>query len=1382
MSSKRKGKGRMAGFLIVTMLFSPLQVQGLTTNVRKQSNGLCKHHQQHNNSCGYVEAAPETACIHSHLENCYTVKTNCVHQHTDDCYPKETGSISVNNLAPSLCSHICSEDTGCVEKVLSCSHKHSKKCGYKEEVQGQPCTYQCQVCKTGLTQEQDNQSQGVLTWEVGMWDGPMLFAASNNYYGGQLTGANKRAYDALTDYFEEIHRTGTGVSTFVWDGGYDNAIAIQTAFNTFFRDRTDIIYWVKKGGTNRLNYTNQGSYLVIPVVDIYQGESITDINVNPFSNYYRIYLERDEEKRERALAKAAEIVAYAQRKFSTDYQKIRYFHEAICNLTYYDGAWTSKDFGDIYQMYNVFNGEPVVCEGYAKAFKYLCDESGIGCLILEGNMGGSAHMWNYVELDGNWYLVDVTNDDGRMDLMSPVNEQENIIGEFNETLLAVGSNNPWYGQLGFSPQTIQGTTNATLQGNDYQPPSSSQVDVTVEPSDGRQIILNLSEASGKIPTISIGDITITPGATIAYVNQENNKVTIELMDPLAGGDYELTIRDTVDYTFQEASLRVVNLVNVIVESNSQRQAVLKLEGEPNIPLPAIEQGDIIITPPVQIVGFQQIDNKIIMDFAEELKAGDYEVKIGDMQFCTFSPGTFHVTEAKPVSAKVNVTIKSFSPERLVLRLELESPSVPFPLLTKGDMTLTPLGQIGELKQENDQITITFSSPLKAGSYTMSIKDTQTYTYNNDVTFQIPEDGQLIAPSILVEYNEKGTEATVIIQNFNNEGDGIVKYTINEGEEQEYRGAFAVDENTPVKGLKKEISAYVASLGNQYRDSMKVRASIHLTKDSLNGSDTETELFHVFIHPVSGLKGEIPAGTKVANIEGRNIPENRNVIYQLEESEGDFKINNDTIVTKGMVGPGHYKVIVAAHLERKQGESLDEETVYGEGIIAIDSLEDLWNPEENPPISNEQDSSSSNTNSESNEGTYSTDFSQSNNASSTNFNQSNEGVGNNTMTEAAVLTPIVTNGQTVVSTVITSGKLEDLTARRVSWYNFISPQISFGFPLPVLEQLRDECRGGDIILRAVSIVNPVGKGRPVWYITIAYALEGRETPIILTGGRNISVKLPYVLGVGEEEGRVFALRTDLSGTTQWIEKSTYLKNKNSVVFGIERGGIYGIGYKEFLQNTNYLKGHWARQEILFALSRELFDQTGERSLNPDRELTREEFMKALEGLSGGQMHEGLKIQSSGFLDWNAKITREEMAVFIDNYVKATNSTYLQREVEAFKDGAFISKEAVEGVISMHKAGIISGKDGNIFDPKGKVTLAQGTSALRRLVEVCMDPYGANGWRRNDSGTYFYDINGKSITGWLFDEQKWYYFNEDGSMAVNTTVDGFLIGEDGARKEK
>ena len=52
-----------------------------------------------------------------------------------------------------------------------------------------------------------------------------------------------------------------------------------------------------------------------------------------------------------------------------------------------------------------------ICEGYAKAFKLLCNRAGIACEIVGGTVNGEAHMWNYVQIGGDYYLVDATFDD-----------------------------------------------------------------------------------------------------------------------------------------------------------------------------------------------------------------------------------------------------------------------------------------------------------------------------------------------------------------------------------------------------------------------------------------------------------------------------------------------------------------------------------------------------------------------------------------------------------------------------------------------------------------------------------------------------------------------------------------------------------------------------------------------------------------------------------------------------------------------------------------------------------------------------------------------------------------------------------------------------------
>lgn len=127
-----------------------------------------------------------------------------------------------------------------------------------------------------------------------------------------------------------------------------------------------------------------------------------------------------------AAAKAQNIVAkYAS---LSDLDKLTKYKEEICNLVDYDDSSAVnlgiRDYGDPWQLVYVFDGNSstkVVCEGYAKAFKYLCDLSDFSsddltCILVNGDFGDSrsseGHMWNIVSLDGNAnYLVDVTNCD-----------------------------------------------------------------------------------------------------------------------------------------------------------------------------------------------------------------------------------------------------------------------------------------------------------------------------------------------------------------------------------------------------------------------------------------------------------------------------------------------------------------------------------------------------------------------------------------------------------------------------------------------------------------------------------------------------------------------------------------------------------------------------------------------------------------------------------------------------------------------------------------------------------------------------------------------------------------------------------------------------------
>ena len=135
-----------------------------------------------------------------------------------------------------------------------------------------------------------------------------------------------------------------------------------------------------------------------------------------------------------ALQNAQSIVS--KHKDEGTMQMLKSFSDEICKWVDYDFATPRNSaYGNPWQLVNVFDGNTstkVLCEGYAKAFKYLCDyanKPGVECLTVTGTMhggtGAGAHMWNVVRLNNaKSYVVDVTNcDDGTIG--QPAKEGEN---------------------------------------------------------------------------------------------------------------------------------------------------------------------------------------------------------------------------------------------------------------------------------------------------------------------------------------------------------------------------------------------------------------------------------------------------------------------------------------------------------------------------------------------------------------------------------------------------------------------------------------------------------------------------------------------------------------------------------------------------------------------------------------------------------------------------------------------------------------------------------------------------------------------------------------------------------------------------------------------
>jgi hypothetical protein len=281
-------------------------------------------------------------------------------------------------------------------------------------------------------------------------------------------------------------------------------------------------------------------------------------------------------------------------------------------------------------------------------------------------------------------------------------------------------------------------------------------------------------------------------------------------------------------------------------------------------------------------------------------------------------------------------------------------------------------------------------------------------------------------------------------------------------------------------------------------------------------------------------------------------------------------------------------------------------------------------------------------------------------------------------------------------------------------------------------------------------------------------------------------------------------------------------------------VYGVGYTAQSVKFTDISKHWAKESIDYMVGRGLLSGISDTAFAPDNAMTRGMLVAALGRLAGIDVNSyktgsftDVKAGSTfqPYIEWAYKkdivdgagnnlfapdraVTREEIAVIIANYAKATGYTLpVNREAVFFADNSSIGSSYRAAVKAMQQAGIMMGGNGNNFNPGVNATRAEVSAMLHRYIKLTIDRATAQGWVQNDAGQYLYYQDGKALSGWqtisskaykkqyYFDvntvmvcgkwlkiEGKWYYFHADGSLAVSTTINGYEVDENGVRKEK
>lgn len=93
----------------------------------------------------------------------------------------------------------------------------------------------------------------------------------------------------------------------------------------------------------------------------------------------------------------------------TDFEKVLAVHDYIIDNYTYDVRVYYGNNDEVRSIDRFVKEKTGVCEAYSVFFKYVMNALGMDCETVPSDY--SAHMWNKVKVDGEWYNIDLTQDD-----------------------------------------------------------------------------------------------------------------------------------------------------------------------------------------------------------------------------------------------------------------------------------------------------------------------------------------------------------------------------------------------------------------------------------------------------------------------------------------------------------------------------------------------------------------------------------------------------------------------------------------------------------------------------------------------------------------------------------------------------------------------------------------------------------------------------------------------------------------------------------------------------------------------------------------------------------------------------------------------------------
>ena len=207
----------------------------------------------------------------------------------------------------------------------------------------------------------------------------------NSYYYNKLNDGQKKIYESIANAVKNFE-SEFPIRDYVADSKENFAQEVSVSIAAFINDHPEVFYIESQYST----YTLSGFDGDIGYIKLnYTEPTLEDVNL----------------KIEAIKQKIKEYTEGTQNL--SDYEKELYIHDKLAqNVTY-------SNLEDLPRAYHTAEGPFLenigVCDGFTKTLQILYDQVGIDSIIVLGVLDDNPHAWNLVNIEDNWYHVDLTS-------------------------------------------------------------------------------------------------------------------------------------------------------------------------------------------------------------------------------------------------------------------------------------------------------------------------------------------------------------------------------------------------------------------------------------------------------------------------------------------------------------------------------------------------------------------------------------------------------------------------------------------------------------------------------------------------------------------------------------------------------------------------------------------------------------------------------------------------------------------------------------------------------------------------------------------------------------------------------------------------------------